>query len=107
MRSGRSWILFVSCLISAALLAACAPTPTRESPGEWLDDSTITAKVKAKFLIDPVVSFFAISVETFRGVVLLSGFVNTAEQRDRAIALAKEVPGVKEVQSNLVIKPKP
>lgn len=103
----RSRILFVGLWLSVALLYACAPTPTRESPGEWLDDSTITAKVKAKFLTDPIVSFFAISVETFRGVVLLSGFVNTAEQRDRAIALAKEVPGVKEVHSNLVIKPKP
>ena len=107
MRSRRSRIFFASLLLSAALLVACAPTPTRESPGEWLDDSTITAKVKAKFLTDPVVSFFAISVETFRGVVILSGFVNTEQQRDRAVALSKEVPGVKEVQSALVIKPKP
>jgi len=86
------------------LVQGCAPTATRESAGEYLDDSTITTKIKAKLLGDPVVSGFAVSVETFRGRVVLSGFVNSQTQVDRAIALSREVPGVREVQSALVIK---
>ncbi len=92
--------------IPLLLLQACAPTATRESTGEYLDDAAITAKVKTKLLGDPNISGFAISVETFRGRVILSGFVNSQAQIDRAVALAREVPGVREVQSALVIKGK-
>ena len=100
-----------STLIAAAavvvlLLQGCAATATRESTGEYLDDSAITTKIKTKLLGDPVVSGFAVSVETFRGRVVLSGFVNSQTQVDRAVALAREVPGVREVQSALVIKSK-
>ncbi|MBI2902191.1 MAG: BON domain-containing protein [Candidatus Methylomirabilis oxyfera] len=90
--------------VAVLLVQGCAPTATRESAGEYLDDSTITTKIKAKLLGDPVVSGFAVSVETFRGRVVLSGFVNSQTQIDRAIALSREVPGVREVQSALVIK---
>lgn len=90
--------------VAILLLQACAPTATRESTGEYFDDSVITAKIKTKLLGDPMVSGFAVSVETFRGRVVLSGFVNSQVQVDRAIALAREVPGVREVQSALVIK---
>ena len=92
--------------IFVPLLQACAPTATRESTGEYFDDSAITAKVKTKLLGDPTVSGFAVSVKTFRGRVVLSGFVNSQAQVDRTIALAREVPGVREVQSALVIKSK-
>jgi osmotically-inducible protein OsmY len=92
--------------LSVPLLQACAPTSTRESTGEYLDDSAITTKVKTKLFGDPTLSGFAISVETFRGRVILSGFVNSQAQVDRAIALAREVPGAREVQSALVIKGK-
>jgi osmotically-inducible protein OsmY len=96
--------LLLVAMISLLTLQACAPTATRESTGEFLDDTAITAKVKTKLLGDPNISGFAISVETFRGRVILSGFVNSQAQIDRAVALAREVPGVKEVQSALVIK---
>lgn len=96
--------LFVVVTISLLILQSCAPTATQESTGEYIDDATITTKVKTKLLGDPVVSGFAISVETFRGRVILSGFVNSQAQMDRAIALAREVGGVREVQSALVIK---
>ena len=103
----RHGVAFVAALtISIPLLQACAPTATRESTGEYLDDSAITTKIKTKLLGDPLVSGFAISVETFRGRVILSGFVNSQAQVDRAVALAREVPGVREVQSVLVIKSK-
>ncbi len=98
--------LLLVATISLLILQACAPTATRESTGEYIDDFSITTKVKTKLLGDPNVSGFAISVETFRGRVILSGFVNSQAQIDRAVALAREVPGVKEVQSALVIKSK-
>jgi osmotically-inducible protein OsmY len=100
----RGLLLIVTLLL--LILQACAPTATRESTGEYLDDTAITAKVKTKLLGDPNISGFAISVETFRARVILSGFVNSQAQIDRAVALAREVPGVKEVQSALVIKSK-
>lgn len=99
--------LLIAVLTVASVLShACAPTATRESTGEFLDDTAITTKIKTKLLADPTVSGFAVSVETFRGRVVLSGFVNSQAQVDRAIALAREVPGVREVQSALVIKSK-
>ena len=101
-RYGSTLIAVVAVVV--LLVQGCAPTATRESAGEYLDDSTITTKIKAKLLGDPVVSGFAVSVETFRGRVVLSGFVNSQTQVDRAIALSREVPGVREVQSALVIK---
>jgi len=104
----RHSLAFVAMLTISVpfLLQACAPTATRESTGEYLDDSAITTKIKTKLLGDPTVSGFAVSVETFRGRVVLSGFVNSQAQVDRAVALAREVPGVREVQSALVIKSK-
>jgi len=101
----RRIVAFVAALtIPLLVLQGCAPTATRESTGEYLDDAAITTKVKTKLLGDPTISGFAVSVETFRGRVILSGFVNAQTQIDRAVALAREVPGVKEVQSALVIK---
>lgn len=91
-------------IVAFPLLQACAATATRESTGEYLDDTAITAKVKARLVGDPTISGFAISVETFRGRVILSGFVSSQTQIDRAMALAREVSGVREVQSALVIK---
>ncbi len=99
-------LLLALLTVASVLSPACAPTATRESTGEFLDDTAITTKVKTKLLADPTVSGFAVSVETFRGRVVLSGFVNSQAQVDRAIALAREVPGVREVQSALVIKGK-
>jgi hyperosmotically inducible periplasmic protein len=101
----RTRVALIATLIMAfPLLQACAATATRESTGEYLDDTAITAKVKTMLLGDPIVSGFAISVETFRGRVILAGFVSSQTQIDRAVALAREVSGVREVQSMLVIK---
>ncbi len=96
--------LLATLIIAFPLLQACAATATRASTGEYLDDTAITAKVKTTLLGDPIVSGFAISVETFRGRVILAGFVSSQAQIDRAVALAREVSGVREVQSMLVIK---
>jgi len=91
-------------LLALAVLAGCASTRTKESTGEYVDDSTITAKVKAEILGDPDLKVFQINVETFKGVVQLSGFVNSADVRSRAAVVAGRVRGVKSVKNDLIIK---
>jgi hyperosmotically inducible periplasmic protein len=87
-----------------SLQSGCAATPTKESTGEFVDDSTITAKVKAAFIHDEVVKAFDVSVETFKGTVQLSGFVDTAAQRSRAVQLARGIKGVRDVENKITVK---
>jgi len=87
-----------------AFNAGCASTPTRESTGEYVDDSTITAKVKAALVKDPVVKALDVKVETFKGVVQLSGFVNSEAERTQAGNVAASVNGVASVKNNIVVK---
>jgi len=99
-------------LIRTALLAGligvaavgCTSTPTQESTGQYIDSSVITSKVKSKLFEDSVTTGFDISVKTYKGVVQLSGFVNTAAQKRRAGNLARSVAGVKDIRNDLVVK---
>jgi hyperosmotically inducible periplasmic protein len=93
-------------LLGAALatLAACAATPTRESTGGYVDDSTITAKIKGDLLQDNKLSAADVHVKTYKGVVDLSGFVNGQSQIPEAGLLAGKVSGVKSVHNNLIVK---
>jgi hyperosmotically inducible periplasmic protein len=103
-RMGRlqGWMIM---LMAAGLLIGCAATPEQRSTGEVIDDTAITTKVKTSLLGDPMVSGFAISVETLRGVVSLTGIVNSAAERARAIQVAQDVGGVRRVDArNLFIK---
>lgn len=88
----------------ALALAACASTDKREGTGEYFDDSVLTTKVKAALLKDPAVSGLAVNVETFKGVVQLSGFVKTSAERNRAVELARAVAGVKQVRSDILLR---
>ncbi len=83
--------------------ASCAPH-TDETIREYFDDVGITAQVKAAIAAEGVLSYLSISVETFRGVVLLSGFIDSEHQKKRAIEVASGVPGVREVKALLVVK---
>ncbi|MDD5711904.1 MAG: BON domain-containing protein [Smithellaceae bacterium] len=94
----------VMSLFVVLVLIGCAGTMKSESTGEYVDDSVITSKVKVKLGADDVLKAFAISVETYRGVVQLSGFVDGKETRDRAGELAGSVAGVKGVKNNLLVK---
>ncbi|MDO8540325.1 MAG: BON domain-containing protein [Opitutaceae bacterium] len=87
-----------------ALQTGCAGTSTRASTGEFIDDTTITTKVKAAFVRDPVVKAIDVKVDTFKSVVQLSGFVETAEQRARAGQIAAGISGVSSVQNNITVK---
>jgi osmotically-inducible protein OsmY len=94
-------VLATSLLVS---LAACAPTPTREGTGEYIDDSVITGKVKAAFAADPMVKATQVQVETFKGTVQLSGFVDSRESAEKAVEIARGVKGVKSVKNDTVIR---
>lgn len=85
-------------------IAACAATPTRESTGEYLDSAAITAKVKAAILEDPQLKVLQINVETFRGVVQLSGFVDTPAAKARAEQVVRGIKGVRGVRNDLAVK---
>lgn len=103
--SKTAWIGRVFLILFLAVpIAACAPTPTRESTGEIVDDAAITAKVKAAIFEDPMLKVFQINVSTFRGVVQLSGFVDSAKAADRAVEVAGRVKGVQSVKNSLVVK---
>jgi len=83
----------------------CAVTREQSTVGEYLDDATITTRVKAKFAEDPKVSGMAIGVETLKGVVQLSGFAKTSVERGRAEEIARNTPSVKGVINDIVVKP--
>jgi len=91
-------------LMLIATLAACASTRTHESTGEYVDDSVITTKVKALLAEDDFFKSFQISVETFKGIVQLSGFVNSRQAVNRAGEIVRTVQGVKSVKNNLIVK---
>jgi osmotically-inducible protein OsmY len=90
--------------LAVASLMGCAGSQTRESTGEYIDDSAITTKVKAKFVEDKAVGALDIHVETFKGVVQLSGFAKSDAERRRATELARSVPGVKEVKDDIELR---
>lgn len=96
--------LMLAAVLSTTFIAGCAATSDRASTGQTIDDSVITAKVKAKLIDDPVTKAHQISVETFKGTVQLSGFVDTAASKSRAEVVAKGVDGVKAVKNSLVVK---
>jgi osmotically-inducible protein OsmY len=111
--------LLVAAVLGATAIAGCASTGDQESQaaaqkesdaadqqtaGEVVDDSVVTAKVKARLVDDPVTKAYQINVETFKGTVQLSGSVDSAEARSRAAQLAQAVGGVKDVKNSLQVR---
>jgi len=98
--------IVIRCLVLLMLitLVACASTRTHESTGEYVDDSVITTKVKALLAEDDFLKSFQISVETYKGTVQLSGFVNTRQAVHKAGQIARSVQGVQSVKNNLIVK---
>lgn len=84
--------------------AACASTQKTESTGEYIDDAAITAKVKAAILKNPELKVTQINVETYKGVVQLSGFVDSREDARKASNVAADVAGVVSVKNDLIVK---
>ena len=95
--------ILVSILLMAALVS-CATGPQKQSTGQYFDDSVITSKVKTLLLKDEKLKGFQIKVETYNGVVQLSGFVDSRQTIDKAGEVAKSVAGVQSVKNNLILK---
>ena len=98
------FIGYLVLLMLVAAFAACASTRTHESTGEYVDDSTITTKVKALLAEDNFLKSFQIGVETYKGTVQLSGFVNSQNAVDKAGEITRSVKGVTSVKNNLIVK---
>ena len=97
----------VSRLCAALLLVGvvgCASTAKQESVGEYVDDTVITTTVKAKILNEPTLKIFEIKVETYKGIVQLSGFVSAPGNMSTAVALARGVKGVQSVRNDMRLK---
>ncbi|HZS68394.1 MAG TPA: BON domain-containing protein [Burkholderiales bacterium] len=86
--------------LAALLVSACAGTSKQESTGEYLDDSWITTKVKSAILAEPSLKVTQINVETYKGVVQLSGFVDSADAARKAVEVARSVKGVSDVKND-------
>ena len=98
---------FAVVLLAAAALTsvvACASTATQESTGQFIDDTAITAKVKTAIFNDASLKSAEINVETFKGVVQLSGFVNSEADINRAVSVARGIAGVKSVKNDMRLK---
>jgi len=87
-----------------ALSLGCASTAKHEGTGEYIDDSVITTKVKAMLFDEPTLKSGEINVETFKGVVQLSGFVSSQANIDTAVVVARKVNGVKMVNQDMRVK---
>ncbi len=94
---------FAAALMAVALLASvgCAATATKESTGEYIDDSVITTKVKDAIFREPTLKSVEIKVVSYKGVVQLSGFVSSQSSIDKAVEVARSVQGVQSVTNNM------
>jgi len=91
-------------VLPMGLVTACGSSEQSESTGEYIDSSLITAKVKAALVDDPDVNSLEVEVETYKDRVLLSGFVDSEAERDKAAMVAAGVDGVREVENNIEIR---
>ncbi len=94
----------ILCTLLLASLMSCAGTDTRQSTGQYVDDSAITAKVKAAIFDEDSLKSLQITVVTFKGDVQLSGFVDSSQNVIKAGQIAKNVAGVRSVKNDLVVK---
>ena len=90
--------------ILVASLLGCASTPTQEGTGEYIDNTVITTKVKAAIFNEPTLKSSEINVETYKGVVQLSGFVNSQDDINKAVEIVRQVNGVKSVKNDMQLK---
>jgi hyperosmotically inducible protein len=92
------------CVLLGGPLYGCASTAEHKSTGQYIDDAAISTKVKAKLLNDSLTEALKVDVNTNRGTVQLSGFVDSENQRERAYQLAQSVAGVKSIRNDLIVR---
>jgi osmotically-inducible protein OsmY len=91
-------------IVFVAMALGCASTAKKEGTGEYVDDTVVTTKVKAAIFNEPTLKSAEINVETFKGVVQLSGFVSSQAAENTAVAVARKVGGVKSVKDDMRVK---
>jgi osmotically-inducible protein OsmY len=104
MKKRNMFIGYLVLIMLIATFVACVSSPQHEGTGEYIDDSVITTKVKAQLAADDFLKSFQISVDTYKGTVQLSGFVNSQDAVRRAGEIARGVGGVKRVKNSLIVK---
>ena len=97
-------IHFLVLMMLSFTLVACGSTSKKSSTGEYVDDTVITTKVKSQLAADDLLKSFQISVESYKGTVQLSGFVNSQAAADKAAQIARGVAGVQSVKNDLIVK---
>jgi len=101
----RNTLGAVASAIILITASGCAVTRGQETTGAYIDDSAITTSVKARFVESPAVDASAISVETMKGTVMLSGFAKNATEKSSAETIAMKVPGVVGVKNVIAVRP--
>ncbi|MCW8903806.1 BON domain-containing protein [Sedimenticola sp.] len=104
MKQIRNFLTLLLLAITLASVIGCSSTSKQESTGEYLDDSVITTKVKTAIFNEPTLKSAEINVETFKGVVQLSGFVNSQNDINRAVEIAQGIKGVTSVKNSMRLK---
>lgn len=104
MKLLRMYLSALFLALTLIIVVGCASSASKEGTGEYFDDAVITTKVKASILDQPMLKVFEIKVDTFKGVVHLSGSVSSAAEVARASEVARGVPGVKSVRNDLRLK---
>ncbi len=104
MNTKKRFKSFLLCLFLMTIVVGCTENTKRESTGEYLDDTVLTTKIKSTFIGDSRLKANDINVKTYKGIVQLSGFVDTQAEADRAVQLARTVKGVKAVNNSLIVK---
>lgn len=97
-------LVAVAATFSLVQITGCAVARDQQTVGAYIDDATITTRVKTRFAEDPVVSATSLSVETLNGTVQLSGFAKSTEERAAAERLARNTSGVKDVRNNILVR---
>jgi len=104
MKKRNLFIRYFVLMMLIASVVACASTSKQSGAGEYVDDSIITTKVKTLLAADDFLKSFKIGVETYKGTVQLSGFVNSQQAVNKAVEITRSVKGVESVKNNLIVK---
>ena len=104
MKKRNMFIGYFVILVLIATFSACGSTSKQTSPGEYVDDSVITTKIKSLLAEDDFLKSFQIGVETYKGTVQLSGFVDSQNTVNKAVEITRSVKGVQSVKNNLIVK---
>lgn len=100
----KTLLVAIVVAVGALAITGCAVTSGQSTVGQYVDDTTITTRVKARFANDPKVSAMRIQVETLKGTVQLTGFATSQSEKDEAAAIARAVPDVKDVQNDIIVR---